>query len=576
MTIKCPVEIMVDSYKMGMNQLHNHTMFEDSPTAVLMSYSNFTPRKNAYFTFSEHSDGRLINFGQRHTMQYVHDMYEIFFNTPVEVVRGRLVILLEAHYGGDAYKDHGKFIYDVLNLHQLSFLPIEFRCPDEGIRYPIGLPMFTLKNTVDGFGWLVNNLETLVSTLSWPMINTATSVDQFYQQAKYYGEQSTPKEVLDAWLPISNHLFEYRGMFGPEHAARSAACHAIPFIGSDTVPVIPFLQQYYGYKPKEDAPVCVSIRATEHADITRLLSEFRYRGITEDTECEVIKRLAENTTGMFGYVADSENYYRTISEYALRNKDVILSRKDGDNGLPAKWVWRPDSARLSPLEVICGLRIGNTYPDLKEELYLPDTEYGEVVYDRKTELFYEVEDISMVNSFKAEYKLTVVDSLEVKGSLQILWEVFGGDVVDTLEGKMKLINSKVGLLYGEAISQALQKSIYERMIELGFSVSNLVIGKGSYSNLAGNTRDNFYMSFKQTFSLARIDGEIVNLEQQKIPLGDISKKSAKGLLMVDEAFNLHQGVDEETEKQGILTILYKNGTFHKSQTIFDIKENYFK
>tara|TARA_R110000851_G_scaffold193236_1_gene343990 strand:+ start:51 stop:1781 length:1731 start_codon:yes stop_codon:yes gene_type:complete len=576
MTIKCPVEIMVDSYKMGMNQLHNHTMFEDSPTAVLMSYSNFTPRKNAYFTFSEHSDGRLINFGQRHTMQYVHDMYEIFFNTPVEVVRGRLVILLEAHYGGDAYKDHGKFIYDVLNLHQLSFLPIEFRCPDEGIRYPIGLPMFTLKNTVDGFGWLVNNLETLVSTLSWPMINTATSVDQFYQQAKYYGEQSTPKEVLDAWLPISNHLFEYRGMFGPEHAARSAACHAIPFIGSDTVPVIPFLQQYYGYKPKEDAPVCVSIRATEHADITRLLSEFRYRGITEDTECEVIKRLAENTTGMFGYVADSEHYYRAISEYALRNKDVILSRKDGDNGLPAKWVWRPDSARLSPLEVICGLRIGNTYPDLKEELYLPDTEYGEVVYDRKTELFYEVEDISMVNSFKAEYKLTVVDSLEVKGSLQILWEVFGGDVVDTLEGKMKLINSKVGLLYGEAISQALQKSIYERMIELGFSVSNLVIGKGSYSNLAGNTRDNFYMSFKQTFSLARIDGEIVNLEQQKIPLGDISKKSAKGLLMVDEAFNLHQGVDEETEKQGILTILYKNGTFHKSQTIFDIKENYFK
>ena len=131
-------------------------------------------------------------------------------------------------------------------------------------------------------------------------------------------------------------------------------------------------------------------------------------------------------------------------------------------------------------------------------------------------------------------------------------------------------------MYGEAISQSLQKDIYERMIELGFSVSNLVIGKGSYSNLAGNTRDSFYMSFKQTFSLAKIDGQIVNLEQQKIPLGDVSKKSARGLLMVDEDFNLHQGVDEKTEKQGILSILYKNGTFHKSQTIFDIKENYFK
>lgn len=567
---------MVDSYKMGMNQLHSHNMFEDSPTEVLMSYSNFTPRKNAYFTFSEHSDGKLVNFGQRHTMQYVHDMYEIFFNTPINVVEERLVVLLEAHYGGSARNEHGKFLSDVLSLHALGYLPIEFRCPDEGLRYPIGLPMFTIKNTVDGFGWLVNNLETLVSTLSWPMINTATSVDQFYQQAKYYGEQSTPKEVLDAWLPISNHLFEYRGMFGPEHAARSAACHAIPFIGSDTVPVIPFLQQYYGYKPKEDAPVCVSIRATEHADITRLLSEFRHRGITQDTECEVIKRLAETTTGMFGYVADSENYYRTISVYALRNKDVILSRKDGENGLPAKWVWRPDSARLSPLEVICGLRVVHTYEDLSKELYLLETDRGEVVYDIKTGRHYEVLDISAENDFKAKYKIEEVDPLEVKGSLQILWDVFGGDVVNTPAGDMKLINSKVGLLYGEAISQSLQKDIYARMIELGFSVSNLVIGKGSYSNLAGNTRDSFYMSFKQTFSLAKIDGEVVNLEQQKIPLGDVSKKSARGLLMVDKDFNLHQGVDEETEKEGLLTILYKDGSFHKEQTIWDIKTNYFK
>ncbi len=584
MTIKCPVENMVDSYKMGMNQLHSHNMFEDSPTEVLMSYSNFTPRKNAYFTFSEHSDGKLVNFGQRHTMQYVHDMYETFFNTSVDVVEERLVVLLEAHYGGSARNEHGKFLSDVLKLHVLGYLPIEFRCPDEGLRYPIGLPMFTIKNTVDGFGWLVNNLETLVSTLSWPMINTATGVDQFYQQAKYYGEQSTPKEVLDAWLPISNHLFEYRGMFGPEHAARSAACHAIPFIGSDTVPVIPFLQQYYGYNPKEDAPVCVSIRATEHADITRLLSEFRHRGITQDTECEVIKRLAETTTGMFGYVADSENYYRTISEYALRNKEVILSRKDGENGLPAKWVWRPDSARLSPLEVICGLRVatteyttdGSTLDETihlaisdgcweKPDVYKIDGKFYEVgvVYDSDA-------------TVEGHNGYIEIDPLEVKGSLQILWDVFGGNVVNTPAGDMKLINSKVGLLYGEAISQSLQKDIYERMIELGFSVSNLVIGKGSYSNLAGNTRDSFYMSFKQTFSLAKIDGEVVNLEQQKIPLGDASKKSARGLLMVDNDFNLHQGVDEETEKEGMLTILYKDGAFHKEQTICDIKSNYFK
>lgn len=574
MSIECPVEMMVDSYKMGMNKLHSHNMFEGSPTEVLMSYSNFTPRKNAYFTFSEFSDGKLVNFGQKQAMQYVHDKYQEFFDTELSVMESRLVEMLECHYGGNAYQDHSKFIDDLKGLHKLGYLPLEFRSIDEGVRYPIGLPLFTLKNTVEGYGWLVNNLETLLSTLVWPMINTATSVDQFYQQAKYYGELSTPKEVLDLWLPVSNHLFEARGMFGPEHMTRSAACHAIPFIGSDTVSSIPFLKQYYGYTPKEDNPVCISIRATEHADITRLISEFRHRGITEHTEREVIKRLAESTTGMFSYVADSEDYYRTISEYAEYNKDAILNRKDGSNGLPAKWVWRPDSARLSPLEVICGYRVTEEFESITDSY--SETGYGEVFYEKSSGKYFEVKDTSTEDSWKAEMVYTEIAPLEVKGSLQILWDVFGGEEVETPAGKMKLLNPKVGLIFGEAISQDLQKRIYQRMIEQGFSVSNLIIGKGSYANLEGNTRDRFYISFKQTFSLAKIDGKIVNLEQQKNPLGDSSKKSAKGLLMVDEDFNLHQGVDEETEKTGILTVLYKDGVFEKEQTIWDIKDNYFK
>lgn len=574
MSIECPVEMMVDSYKMGMNKLHSHNMFEDSPTEVLMSYSNFTPRKNAYFTFSEFSDGKLVNFGQKQAMQYVHDKYQEFFDTELSVMETRLVEMLECHYGGDAYQDHSKFIDDVKGLHKLGYLPLEFRSIDEGVRYPIGLPLFTLKNTVEGYGWLVNNLETLLSTLVWPMINTATSVDQFYQQAKYYGGLSTPKEVLDLWLPVSNHLFEARGMFGPEHMTRSAACHAIPFIGSDTVSSIPFLKQYYGYNAKEDNPVCISIRATEHADITRLISEFRHRGITEHTEREVIKRLAESTTGMFSYVADSEDYYRTISEYAEYNKETILNRKEGSNGLPAKWVWRPDSARLSPLEVICGYKVTEEFENITDAY--SETGYGEVFYETSSGKYFESKDTSTENSYHQEMVYTEIDPLEVKGSLQILWNVFGGEEVETPVGKMKLLNPKVGLIFGEAISQDLQKRIYQRMIEQGFSVSNLIIGKGSYANLEGNTRDRFYISFKQTFSLAKIDGEIVNLEQQKNPLGDSSKKSAKGLLMVDKDFNLHQGVDEETEKTGILTVLYKDGVFEKEQTIWDIKDNYFK
>ena len=400
------------------------------------------------------------------------------------------------------------------------------------------------------------------------MTNAATMIDQFYQQAKYYGSISTPKEILDLWLPICVHNFEARGMFGTEHSLRVGLSSCIPFIGSDTFGVMGFAKQYYDFDYKL-APIAVSVRASEHADITRLISEFRYRGITEDTEKHVIAKLAEFTSGIFSYVADSENYYRSISEYALANREIILNRKDGTNGLPAKWVWRPDSARTTPLNVICGFDCVtvNEYSDLSN-IRMP----YEAVFFRSTGTYnlYHSKGDGVVRGDGEQ-----LSELEVKGSLQILWEIFGGSEVDTDAGKMKLINPKVGLIYGEAISQQHQKEIYERMIELGFSVSNLVVGKGSYANLQGNTRDLFSMSFKQTFSLAEIDGEIVNLDQQKTPMGDVSKTSAKGLLMVDEDFKLHQEVSEGEEQVGMLTLLYKDGKFHKKQSIYDIKEKYF-
>ena len=568
MSLHLRVTSLVDSYKIGMNNLHNHNFFEGSPTKVLKSYSNFTARKNAYFTFSDQSDGKLVICGTRHTFQYIHDLYDDFFYADWFDVENLLINELSSHFGGDPRVEHVAFLQDIKNLHDLDYLPLEVRAVDEGTRYPVGLPIFTIKNTVDGFGWLVNNIETITSNTFYPMTNAATMIDQFYQQAKYYGSISTPKEILDLWLPICVHNFEARGMFGTEHSLRVGLSSCIPFIGSDTFGVMGFAKQYYDFDYKL-APIAVSVRASEHADITRLISEFRYRGITEDTEQHVIAKLAEFTSGIFSYVADSENYYRSISEYALANREIILNRKDGTNGLPAKWVWRPDSARTTPLNVICGFDCVtvNEYSDLSN-IRMP----YEAVFFRSTGTYnlYHSKGDGVVRGDGEQ-----LSELEVKGSLQILWEIFGGIEVDTQAGVMKLINPKVGLIYGEAISQQHQKEIYERMIELGFSVSNLVVGKGSYANLQGNTRDLFSMSFKQTFSLAEIDGEIVNLDQQKTPMGDVSKTSAKGLLMVDEDFKLHQEVSEEEEQVGMLTLLYKDGKFHKKQSIYDIKEKYF-
>lgn len=570
MTIKLRISSLVDSYKIGMNKLHNHNFFEDSPTKVLGSYSNFTARKNTYFDFSEQSDGKLVICGTRHTFQYIHELFQVFFEENVCKVEDMIAEELSAHFGGDPYRDHIEFINDIKRLHSLGYLPLEVRAIDEGTRYPIGLPIFTVKSTVDGFGWVVNNIETIASNTFYPMTNCATIIDQFYQQAKFYGELSTPKEILDLWLPICVHNFEARGMFGTEHSLRAGLASCIPFIGSDTFGTMRFAEQYYDYDFKLN-PIAVSVRASEHADISRLLAEFRYRGITEDTELEVIKKLAEHTNGIFSYVSDTENYYRTIYDYSKAAKEYILNRKDGSNGLPAKWVWRPDSSAKHPLEVICGDFMVAPNTDSYSWDLVKDNGYDWALIDNK---FHKVVlDKGYIKSF-VEYDYKDVP-LEVKGSLNILWEVFGGEEMETPSGVLRFINPKVGLIYGEAISIEHQKEIYERMIETGYSVSNLVIGKGSYANLKGNTRDLFSMSFKQTFSLAEIDGEVVNLEQQKTPMGDQSKKSAKGLLMVDEGFNLYQEVSPEQEREGVLTLLYRDGVMVKQQSIYDIKDRYF-
>jgi nicotinamide phosphoribosyltransferase len=59
---------------------------------------------------------------------------------------------------------------------------------------------------------------------------------------------------------------------------------------------------------------------------------------------------------------------------------------------------------------------------------------------------------------------------------------------------------------------------------------------------------------------------------------DGSKKSAKGLLMVDrdsetEQFKLHEDVSEETEKLGFLKTVFEYGTLVKSMKLSEIRNN---
>ena len=79
-----------------------------------------------------------------------------------------------------------------------------------------------------------------------------------------------------------------------------------------------------------------------------------------------------------------------------------------------------------------------------------------------------------------------VSAAEVKGVIELLWDVFGG----TINGQgYKILDSHIGAIYGDAITLDRLEQICIRLKEKGFATTNIVLGVGSYS-LGYATRDN--------------------------------------------------------------------------------------
>lgn len=143
------------------------------------------------------------------------------------------------------------------------------------------------------------------------------------------------------------------------------------------------------------------------------------------------------------------------------------------------------------------------------------------------------------------YKIIVGDedaepgSPEYKGSFTLAWELFGGTVNDK---GFKVLDSHIGLIYGEKITRALAERIYQGLIAKGF-VPTCVLGIGSYT-YQYNTRDTFGFAMKATYGEVNGKGRAIF---KKPKTDDGSKTSAKGLLAVHHNYAtgklvLHQDV----------------------------------
>ena len=156
---------------------------------------------------------------------------------------------------------------------------------------------------------------------------------------------------------------------------------------------------------------------------------------------------------------------------------------------------------------------------------------------------------------------------EAKGAVQCLWDIFGGTM--TAKG-YKVLNERVGLIYGDSITLDRAWKILQRLQDKGFASTNVVLGVGSFS-YQFLTRDCFGMAMKATSGV--VNGE--RRELFKDPVTDNgTKKSARGLLRVEKEgddFVLYDQQNEEQERQGCLEVVFRDGELLRDESLATIR-----
>lgn len=463
------------------------------PEGTTMVYSNWTIRKSRIPNVDHY-----VFFGLQYFIKeyLIKRFNEEFFYLPKEQALAPFKRRINAYLGETDLSHFEK-------LHDLGYLPIQINALPEGSLIPVRIPCFTIWNTHPDFYWVTNYLETIMSTTIWGGINSATIAHQFAKIRDKYMELTGSNPAMRDWLL---HDFSYRGMFGNEAAMISGSAFLLSSCGTDCIPAIDFLEEYYDADATSEV-VAGSVPATEHS--------VQCAG-TQESELETYRRLLTKVypTGIISIVSDTWDYWNVLTVILPELRETILAR----NG---KLVIRPDSSPKTPLEIICG--DPDAYPT----------------------------------------------SPEWYGSLRLLYEIFGGSTND--KGFI-VLDSHIGLIYGEAISIELYEKICAKMMEMGFDISNLVVGIGSYS-MTYHTRDTLGQAIKATY--CEINGNKVPIF--KAPkTDDGTKYSAKGLIAVYDHGNGDITMDDNVSWSEVhncdMEPVFKDGKQLYFQSLSDIRQ----
>ena len=491
--------LLTDGYKLDHRRQY--------PKGTEYVYSNWTPRSNEYFP--QATDGAVVFGIQYFIKKYLIEYFnKKFFNVNEDVAVKKFKRRIDAFLGeNEVGTEH------IRALHKLGYLPIRIKALPEGSVCPIRVPMLTIVNTHPDFFWITNFLETLMSCELWLPMTSATTARVYRKELERHAEKTGFSKDIE--LGFLCHDFSMRGMAGLEASITSGMGHLTSFIGSETIPAVDAIEEYYNVDAEKEL-VSGTVPATEHSVMCA--------GGIED-EFGTFKRLLTELypQGYVSIVSDTWDLFKVVTDYVPRLKQEILAR-DG------RLVIRPDSG--NPVNIICGYT--------NEELY---------------------------------YTFNEINDAEKKGVYELLWDIFGGTIN---EKGYKVLDPHIGVIYGDSITIERQAEIYKRLEDKGFAATNLVLGIGSYT-YQYRTRDSLGFAMKATW--CQINGEPKEIfKQPKTDSGMKNSLKGLIQVLQDEngKYYAKDCVSMYEETDGCLEDVFINGTLLREYSLTEIRERLCK
>lgn len=298
------IMLLSDSYKAG--------HWKQYPPKTTNIYSYFESRGGEF--------DQTVFFG----LQYILRRYLGKAFTHQDIVEADE--LYSQHFGTkDLFNKEGW--EDLWRKHYGSF-PVTIKAVPEGTRVPTGNVLMTIENNDPSFPWVTNFLETILSQVWYP-----TTVATLSNEARKVILRELELTGDPSLIDFKLHDFGFRGASSVESAGIGGGAHLVNFLGTDTVPALTFLRDYYGAK----SAAGYSVPASEHSTMTSWGREH---------EVDAFRNMVESYGNLpfYSVVSDSYDLYNAAENLWGGELREVVREAAGT------LVVRPDSG--VPMEVV--------------------------------------------------------------------------------------------------------------------------------------------------------------------------------------------------------------------------------